>query len=66
MHIVLTIVLANKCLIHQLEVNNTFLNDTLEETVYYQQPFDFVNPELKTHVCHLNRLLYGLKQAPGA
>ena len=58
---VLTIVLTNEWPIHQLDVNNAFLNGTLTETVYCQQPFYFLDAERSTHVCRLNRSLYGLK-----
>ena len=61
-----TIALANEWPVHQLDVNNAFLNCTLVETVYYQQPSSYVDSQRSTHVCCLNRSLYGLKQAPRA
>jgi hypothetical protein len=52
--------------IHQLDVKNAFLHDTLTETVYFSQPTDFVDAARPVLVCRLKRSLYGLKQAPRA
>jgi len=51
--------------IRQLDVNNTFLQDFLTETVYMEQPSEFINPARPNHICKLHRSIYGLKQAPG-
>jgi Reverse transcriptase (RNA-dependent DNA polymerase) len=42
--VVLTIALAQGWHIHQLDVNNAFLHEELEETILIQQPPDFVDP----------------------
>jgi hypothetical protein len=47
--------------IHQLNVKNAFLNDSLSETVYCEQPSGFIDSDKPNHVCKLNRSLYGLK-----
>ena len=49
--------------IHQIDINNAFLNGDLHEDVYMQQlaSFIFANPQL---VCKLKKAIYGLKQAP--
>jgi hypothetical protein len=65
-HAVLSLVLCRDWAIHQLDVKNAFLHDTLTETVYYSQPTGFVNAAHPDLVCRLNRSLYGLKQAPWA
>jgi hypothetical protein len=49
--------------VHQLDIKNAFLHDTLFETVYCSQPVDFVDPVHPQQVCRLNKSLYGLKQA---
>jgi hypothetical protein len=50
--------------VHQLNVKNAFLHDTLSETVYFSQPTGFVDLTQPDSVCLLNKSLYGLKQAP--
>jgi hypothetical protein len=53
-------------LIHQLDVKNAFLHDTLMEIVYCSQPTGFDNATRLDLVCRMNRSIYGLKQAPRA
>jgi hypothetical protein len=58
---VLTIALSCYWPVHQLDVKNVFLHDTLSETVYYSQPSSFVDAARPDHVCRLNKSLYELK-----
>jgi len=52
--------------IHQMDVKTTFLNDTIDEEVYIEQPLGFEVHDKESHVCRLKKTLYGLKQAPRA
>jgi histone deacetylase 1/2 len=61
--LILTIAITHKWSIQQLDVNNAFLNDILEEEVYMTQPHGFDSTD-STLVCKLHKALYGLKQAP--
>jgi hypothetical protein len=49
-----------------MDVKSTFLNETLEEEVYVEQPEVFMLLENQDYVCNLKRVMYGLKQAPSA
>ena len=48
---VLSIAVSRSWPIHQLDVKNAFLHGTLDETIYCQQPFGFVDPAHSDHVC---------------
>lgn len=53
---------ARKLHMSQFDVKTAFLNGTLDETVYMEQPEGFA--ENNSKVCRLKRSLYGLKQSP--
>jgi len=63
---VLSLALSRSWPIHQLDVNNPFLQGNLSETVCCVQPSGFEDSAHPDYVCKLNRSLYGLKQAPRA
>ena len=64
--VMLTIALSRGWLIHQLDVNNAFLNGVLHEEVFIEQPLGFIQHNQSHLVCKLHKSLYGLKQAPRA
>jgi len=49
--------------IWQMDVKTAFLNGSLEETIYMQQPKGFIKEGQEHLVCKLKRSIYGLKQA---
>jgi hypothetical protein len=63
---VLSLTVSHSSPIHQLDVKNAFLHNTLSETVYYSQPTGFVDPTQPDQVCRLNKSHYGPKQAARA
>ena len=46
-----------------MDVNTTFLNGSLEETIYMVQPKEFVAKGQEKKLCKLQKSIYGLKQA---
>jgi hypothetical protein len=63
---VLAIAVSRDWPIQQLDVKNTFLHDTLSETVFCCLPTGFADPAHPDLVCRLRKYLYGLKQASRA
>jgi transposase InsO family protein len=51
--------------LYHLDVKTAFLNGTIDEDIYVEQPPGFTSPH-STLVCKLKKALYGLKQAPRA
>jgi hypothetical protein len=45
-------------------MSKVFLNVSIKEEVYVQQPLGFKDEEYTNHVYKLPKALYGLKQAP--
>jgi hypothetical protein len=65
--LVLSIAVSHGWSLHQLDVQNVFLHDVLEEDVFMKQSPGFVDrfvdPQFPSYHCKLDKALYGLKQA---
>lgn len=62
--LVLSIAISKNWLLRQLDVNNAFLQGTLNEKVFMLQFLGFIDKDGPNHVCLLDKASYGLKQAP--
>ena len=62
-HVVLSIAVSCGWSLRQLDVNNTFLQGHLSESVYMSQLPCFVDDDHPSYVCKLRKAIYGLKQA---
>jgi hypothetical protein len=61
--VVLSIVVADNLELCQFDIATAFLNGTLQEEIFMQQPVGFEDPYRPHHVCQLHKSLYGLRQA---
>ena len=59
----LAFAVQNNMIIHQMDVVTAFLNGTLEEEIYMEQPPGYIMKGKENLVCELKRSLYGLKQS---
>jgi hypothetical protein len=50
--------------LYQMNVKNTFLNGSIKEEVYVEQPPDFKSEGYPNYVYKFHKALYGLKQTP--
>lgn len=66
LRIMFTMVVTNGWKVQQVDINNAFLNGTLNEEVFIKQPEGFIDLARPNYVCKLKKALYGLKQASKA
>jgi hypothetical protein len=65
-HILLAYATHHDFKLYQMDVKSTFLNGSIKEEVYVEQPTGFEDQEYPNHVYKLYKVLYGRKQAPRA
>ena len=63
-HLILSLVTSQGWALHQLDVNNEFLEGTLFEDVYMSQSHGFVDRDSPQFVCKLHKAVYDLKSSP--
>jgi hypothetical protein len=49
-----------------MDVKSAFLNGSIKEEVYVEQPPGLQSEEYRNHIYKLHKMLYGFKQAPRA
>jgi hypothetical protein len=62
--LVLSLAVSQGWELRQLDVQNAFLHDILEEDEYMRQPPGYEDASKPGYLCKLDKTLYGLKQAP--
>lgn len=62
--IILSLVVNEDLYLEQLDVKTAFLNGTLEEEIFMEQPEGYKVKGKEDMVCLLKKSLYGLKQSP--
>jgi len=63
---VIALAAANGWVLHQMDVKTAFLQGTLKEEVFMEQPQGLEVVGMEDKVCRLNKSIYGLKQSPRA
>ena len=62
--LILSLVVNEEFHLEQLDVKTAFLNGTLDEEIYMDQPEGYVTKGKEDLVCLLKKSLYGIKQSP--
>ncbi len=61
--ILLALAVREKMFLHQIDVSTAYLNSSLQDEIFMQQPPNFVNDKSPNKVLRLHKALYGLKQS---
>ena len=61
--ILMAIAVEKNWVIEHVDVNSAYLNSTLKEIVFMEQPDCFVEEDSRRYVCKLKKCLYGLHQS---
>lgn len=64
--IVFSLAVSNSWSVMQIDLNNAFLNKSIDELVCMFHLKDFEDSKTPNHICKLTKALYGLKYAPRA
>jgi len=48
----------------EFDISTAFLSGELNETIFMEQPEEYVDEKYPEHVCKLHKAIYGLKQGP--
>jgi hypothetical protein len=59
----LTVATQNNIIVHQMDVDTAFLNGTIDEEIFMEQPPGYTQKGNEHVVCNFNKSIYGLKQA---
>jgi hypothetical protein len=62
--LLLSLVVSYGWVIQQIDIQNSFLHDFLDEDVYMKQPPGFEDSARPEYICKFDMSLYGLKQGP--
>jgi hypothetical protein len=65
-HILLAYATHHDFKLYQIDIKSAFLNGSIKEDVYVEQPPGFKSEQYPNHVYKLHKTLYGLKQATRA
>jgi hypothetical protein len=63
-HLLLSIVVSRNWCLRQIDIQNAFLHEVIDEDVYMKQPPGFEDPSHPTFLCKLDKSLYGLAPPP--
>jgi hypothetical protein len=63
-HLLLSLAVSRNWCLRQIDIQNAFLHEVIDEDVYMKQPPGFEDPSHPTFLCKLDKSLYGLAPPP--